>query len=252
MSERFFIIGAQRSGTTYLYHLLAEHPEIEMARPYRPEPKFFLRDEQYRRGLAYYESHYFPGKPGAWLKGEKTTSYIESAQVAQRLATHYPTAKIIILMRDPIQRAISNYWFSVKNGLESWSLEQALLADASQRQGYDPRQISTNPFDYLRRGLYISFIEVYDAFFPAEQIHGLLYEEIVGNLTQAQALYAFLGVSAEYAPVNLDRIINEGDKREDSISPAMREYLVNYYAEANGRLAARFGFDLAKWWSMCQ
>jgi hypothetical protein len=252
MSERFFIIGAQRSGTTYLYHLLAEHPEIEMARPYRPEPKFFLQDEQYQRGIAYYESHYFPGKPGAWLKGEKTTSYIESPRTAQRLARHYPTAKIVILMRDPIQRAISNYWFSVKNGLESWPLERALLADASQRQDYDPRQVSTNPFDYLRRGVYISFIEVYDALFPADQICGLLYEQLVGNLAQIQALYAFLGVSSEFVPMNLDRIINEGEQREGSVSPAMREYLVNYYAAANSRLASRFGFDLKKWWSMCQ
>jgi hypothetical protein len=252
MSNHFFVIGAQRSGTTYLYHLLAEHPEIEMAQPHVPEPKFFLQDEKYQRGIAYYEAHYFAGKAGAWLKGEKTTSYIESTKAGQRLARHYPTSKIVILMRDPIQRAISNYWFSVKNGLESLPLEQALLADVSQRQNFDQRRISTNPFDYLRRGLYISFIETYDTLFPPSQIYGLLYEQLVGNLTQVQALYAFLGVATDFAPTQLNVVINEIPRKEKSVSPATWQYLVNYYAEANNHLAARFGFDLAQWWSSCQ
>ena len=60
MTRHFFIAGAQRSGTTYLYRLLDEHPEIEMAKPERPEPKFFLLDELHARGLKFYENHFFP------------------------------------------------------------------------------------------------------------------------------------------------------------------------------------------------
>ena len=70
MTEHFFIIGAQRSGTTYLYHLLDEHPEICMARPLRPEPKFFLKNELYARGLEYYETCYFPDSLFRFLRVE--------------------------------------------------------------------------------------------------------------------------------------------------------------------------------------
>lgn len=252
MSEHFFIIGAQRCGTTYLYHLLAEHPEIDMAQPVRPEPKFFLRDDLYAQGIDYYERHYFSGKAGAWLKGEKTTSYIESVQVARRLATHFPYARIVILLRDPIQRAISNYWFSVTNGFETWPLEQALRADATQRSIIDRTAVSTNPFDYLRRGRYMDFIRPYEDYFPPEQIVAVLYEQLVDNLPQVQALYSFLGVASCFLPAGLHEEINAGEKQETLISPSLGAYLVDYYAEANGRLAARFGFELANWWSSCR
>ena len=86
MFEHFFIAGAQRSGTSYLYHILAEHPEIEMAKPLRPEPKFFHVDALFERGLDYYRHHFFEGKAGAWLRGEKSTSYMESEKAAGRAA----------------------------------------------------------------------------------------------------------------------------------------------------------------------
>jgi hypothetical protein len=84
MTEHFFIIGAQRTGTTYLYHLLAEHPEIEMAQPLKPEPKYFLIDSLFAQGLETYQTRYFSGKSGVWLRGEKSTSYIESEKAAER------------------------------------------------------------------------------------------------------------------------------------------------------------------------
>src|SRR5262245_38886620 len=75
----FIIAGAPRSGTTYLYDLLDSHPGVFMAKPKTPEPKFFLVDEEFRKGLEYYCEHYFAAGAGFAAIGEKSTNYLENA-----------------------------------------------------------------------------------------------------------------------------------------------------------------------------
>ncbi len=247
MSEQFFIVGAQRSGTTYLYHLLAEHPEIEMAQPVRPEPKYFLTDACFEERLARYRERFYPGKPGARLRGEKSTSYIESEAAAQRIARCFPDACLLFVLRDPIERALSNYRFSVSNGLETLPLAEAFRREEERRLQYDPARVSVSPFDYLRRGRYIDFIEVYERYFPREQLVILLNERLSGNAEAFRALYARLGVSPDYTPAGLQRVYNESAECSGALSADLESDLVAYYAEANARLARRFGLDLTCW-----
>ena len=85
MSNRFFcIIGAQRSGSTYLYQVLDEHPEITMARPLRPEPKFFLDVAAWKKGREHYLARHFSDASPSAILGEKSTSYYERPVVAPR------------------------------------------------------------------------------------------------------------------------------------------------------------------------
>ena len=78
----FLIGGAPRSGTTWLYALLDRHPDIHMAKPLKPEPKFFLRDDEYAKGLEYYSKKWFEGVDASKIAGEKSTDYLESADAA--------------------------------------------------------------------------------------------------------------------------------------------------------------------------
>lgn len=247
MAEHFFIAGAQRSGTTYLYRLLAQHPEIEMAEPVRPEPKFFITADLYAQGQAFYENGWFGHKPQAWLRGEKTTSYMESPLAAKRIATWYPHATIIFLLRDPIERAVSNYWFSVNNGLENLKIEDAFHCERDRWQDYDRTRLSTSPFAYLRRGRYIDYLEAYEPYFPEHQIHALLYEQLVGNLAAVQHLYRSLGVAGDWTPEGLDQVVNESEKGDAALPAELKATLAEYYAGPNERLAARFGLDLSCW-----
>ncbi|MCX6031664.1 MAG: sulfotransferase [Chloroflexi bacterium] len=247
MYDHFFIAGAQRSGTTYLHHVLAEHPEIEMAQPVRPEPKFFLNDALFGRGLAYYHDRFFSGKPGAWLRGEKGTTYMESAKVAERISQWFPDARIVFIVRDPIERAISNYWFSVNNGLEQAPLEEAFRHEEERWQQYDHARVSTSPYAYLRRGRYVDFIQVYERYFRPDQLLVTLYEQLMENADAIGALHAALGVSAGFVPPSLHRVVNESEKLDATLSPDLEASLVAYYAESNGRLAARFALDLSCW-----
>src|SRR5206468_3542937 len=128
MPDQFVIIGAQRCGTTYLTQLLDEHPEIEMAKPLRPEPKFFLDYEQFARGAEYYDARYF-SDAAARVRGEKSTSYIEHDVAVRRIVALFPEATIVAVVRDPVARAVSNHRFSTAEGAESRPLVDALRAD---------------------------------------------------------------------------------------------------------------------------
>jgi hypothetical protein len=125
----FIIAGAPRSGTTWLYHLLDRHPDVYMAKPVAPEPKFFLVDELYARGIEYYSRQWFADAPAGKLAGEKSTNYLESPAAAERIAAHLPRVKLVFILREPAARAYSNYCWSRMNGLEDKSFADALAAE---------------------------------------------------------------------------------------------------------------------------
>jgi len=247
MFEHFFIVGAQRSGTSYLYQLLAEHPEIEMAKPLRPEPKFILNNALFDRGLEYYEDHFFGGKGRAWLRGEKSTSYIESEKAAYRLARCFPTSKILFVLRDPVERAISNYWFSVNNGWETLPISEAFLREEKRRLEFDRKSVSASPYAYLKRGRYIEYISMYERYFPGESIKVLLFERLIGSLDLVRDLYVFLGAASDFIPLALHKIVNKGDRPDIPLRPELERYLIDYFAEFNTLLSEHLGLDLAEW-----
>jgi hypothetical protein len=249
VSDHFFIVGAQRSGTTYLYHLLSEHPSINMATPVWPEPKFFLIDTQYERGLDYYQRHFFAEKQGAWLYGEKSTSYNESEKAATRISHAYPDARIVFLLRDPVERAISNYYFSVANDFETLSMAEAFKAEASRWQDFDENQVSASPYAYIRRGLYLDYITLYGRFFPEDHIAVLLFEQLVHTIGPLRNLYAFLGVDNDFTPSAYGRIFNTSDRTAPEPTADVRRYLAASFEEHNRRLASYTGLDLARWWN---
>jgi hypothetical protein len=245
-AKHFFIVGAQRSGTTHLCHLLAAHPEIEMATPFRPEPKFFLLDDLFARGLAYYEDTFFGRKPGARLRGEKTVSYMESDRAARRLAESFPEARIVFLLRDPIERAISHYWFSVENGVETLGMDEAFERENGENEERWHR-LSMSPFSYLRRGCYVDDIARYEALFGGERLRILLYEELVRDRRVFRGLCAWLGVSGDVAPEAPPRDPNLRDTHDTVLSPDLQKKLRDRFAQPTEALARRYGVDVTGW-----
>lgn len=246
--EHFFIVGAQRSGTTYLYNLCAEHPQIEMAKPEKPEPKFFMIDSEFDLGLDHYKRIYFKGKTGALIFGEKSTSYIEVEKAAERISRSFPSARIVFTLRDPVERAISNYWFSVKNGFETLPISDAFLVEEKRRQHYDASKVSVSPYAYLKRGCYIEYIEIYERYFPAYQIHIMIYEQMINSDQPLHDLYSFLGVETTFRPSVLNRVINANDdKPATKLDPTLEKYLREYFAEPTSCLEKRLGRPLTEW-----
>jgi hypothetical protein len=240
--DHFVIAGAQRCGTTYLYRLLEEHPEIEMAKPLRPEPKFFLDDSKFSLGLGYYDSQFF-SDTNARVRGEKSTSYIESDLALQRISATMPAAPIVVVVRDPVRRAISNFRFSVQNGVEDLPMAEALRAATGQRE-WDPEVFSVSPFDYLARGRYADYLERAVDSVGRDRIHVLVFEELVSDTEVIARLYASLGVDAAFRPSAFHTAVNSSDAGDEPVDPAIRDWLCDYFREPNQRLEAFLGRQL--------
>lgn len=243
----FVIVGAQRCGTTYLYRLLEDHAAIEMAKPLRPEPKFFLEPDAVTRGLETYHATYFGHRPNARVHGEKGTSYIESEEAARRIVEVLPAPKIVMLFRDPIARAVSNYRFSVDNGLEALPLAEALTEEAEARP-YDRSRISASPFGYLRRGLYIEYLEMYLKYVPRDKVFIGVFEELVRDGNTFESLCAFLGIGSSRRQLRT-RPVNASEGEEPELSEADIIRLRTYYLPTVDRLERFLGRRINAWMS---
>lgn len=243
MVEHFVIAGAQRSATSWLARMLALHPDIAMARPMRPEPKYFLRPgpddaDAYRR-------EFFAGTDAVVL-GEKSTSYIEHPDSAERIAACLPGARVLFMLRDPVERAISNWRFSVANGLEPLGLEEALDAEAGRLAQGAQAGMSVSPHAYIARGRYIDFLPAWRKNFPGDRMQLLVTEDTAGNEAAVRRVMAWLGVDPGVPLPDASEPVNSSDPAEAVPGP-VRERLRDAFAASNRDLADAHGVDIGRW-----
>ncbi len=131
----FLIIGAAKAGTTSLYDLLKQHPQIYLS--FVKEPMFFSHDDNYRRGPEWYARAFFSGAQGCLERGEASPHYLYwSEKVAPRIKMVYGQmpVKYIVILRDPVERAYSWYWNMVKEGMEDLPFETAVDLEEERLQ----------------------------------------------------------------------------------------------------------------------
>ena len=192
----FIIAGAPRSGTTWLYELLDRHPEIYMAKPVRPEPKFFLVDELYARGIQHYFETWFQGADAYAAAGEKSTNYLESAAAAERIHRDLPSVKLIFILREPAHRAYSNWLWSRMNGMEAEDFDAALAKEDERGRTLPEKLRYARPHAYFSRGLYAAMLRPYFDRFPREQILCVKFDAIIDTPgALAETVHRFVGVT---------------------------------------------------------
>ena len=243
----FLIAGAPRSGTTWLYYLLDRHPDVYMAKPVRPEPKFFLVDELYERGFQHYVDTWFDGSTAYAAAGEKSTNYLESAAAAERIHRHLPDVKLVFILRDPAQRAYSNWAWSRMNRMETLDFETALEQEEERERTLPPPLRYARPHAYFSRGLYASMLRRYLELFRREQILCLKFEDIIlkpGDL--ACRLHRFLEV-APRPDDTLDLDVVNPSEAGDAMSDDLRRRLRRRYAPATRELVALLGREFEDW-----
>ncbi len=247
MSRHFFIAGAQRSGTTYLHTILSEHPEIELNQPWWPEPKFFLHEDAPSRLDEYLKKYYF--RNDATLHGEKSVCYMEHTEVIERIARSFPDARIIFILRDPVDRAISNYWYSLGNKLEDATIEQALMDESFSERPYDSAKIiGCPPYYYLRRGKYAGYLDNYLKYFDRSQIKILISEEFFNNQAKISELFEFLGIDPNFTPPSMAKKVNSYLPTDrDMNGTEVEKFLTSYYADSVADLAARYAVNIDQW-----
>lgn len=250
----FIIIGAQRCGTTSLYNYLVASSNVLPA--FRKEVHFF--DKRFDRGLLLYRA-YFPSRlaelriaraqQNRHVVGEATPYYLFHPHAARRVWHTLPRVKLIILVRDPIDRALSHYHYEVRQGIETLSFQDAIdqeeqrLSGEVERMLADERYVSFNHqhFSYLSRGIYVAQIRQWMALFPREQLLVLNSQELFTRTeTVIRQVADFLGV--DYCECRDAKKYNEAQYPD--MEPSLRERLESYFAPHNQALQALVGIDL--------
>ena len=182
----FLIIGVQKGGTTSLYRYLLQHPQVVPA--VRKEVHFF--DLHYDRGLEWYRAQ-FPAspQPHGCLVGEASPYYIFHPLVAHRVYQTLPDAKIIVLLRDPVDRVLSHYFHEVRWGFETLGLEAALACEVERLAGEAERMLDDGSYQsfnyqhysYLKRSCYVEQLMVWRSLFPASQLLVLCSEMLYSD-----------------------------------------------------------------------
>lgn len=219
-----------------------------MAKPVTPEPKFFLVDHLYAKGLAFYSDTWFAKVDRSLLAGEKSTDYLESAVAAERIVRDLPEVKLVFILREPVDRAYSNYLWTKMNGIETEDFATALALEEERERTLPERWRFARPFSYFSRGLYADLLEPYIQQVPRERLLILKFEEIIAAPEAlATELQRFLGVAERPADARDLGVINPSEKELPLPSNDVTRALAERYAEPNRRLATLLGPGFALW-----
>ena len=201
MKVDFFIVGAPKAGTTSLYHYLTEHPEVEMSR--EKEPDYFSDEAIQKQGLYYgnnridtEEKYYslFNVESKNVIFGEASVSYLFYKSVAGDIKKYNANAKIIIILRNPIDRAFSHYLMDYRLGLVSDSFEDIIIKKSRDKNAHLFYQ------QYIKVGEYATQLKRYFDIFDKENILLVDYEDFKSDVTgTVNSVYSFLNVSTEFS-----------------------------------------------------
>ena len=224
MRPDFVVIGGMKCGTTALWHYLRMHPEIYLPLG-RKNLYFFIEQDNWGKGIDWYESYFHPDSGNIKAIGEISTEYAKYpsfAGVAPKMASIVPDAKLIYLVRHPIKRIISQYIHMVNAGKELRDINKAL------------ENTIDNPYiEYSRYWLQLS---QYLEYYPKENIFLLTSEELRGQPAETLGkLFEFIGVDSGFEPEEEVNIHTRSEKKQWNLagrlikrSPALFNYY-NYY-----------------------
>lgn len=230
----FLIVGAQKSGTTALLYNLALHPEIFMARdPLYTELKFFSWEKRWKRGVIWYMGHF---TRNSCLQGEKDPEYLFLQKCHSRMHTVVPKAKLIILLRNPVDRAYSQ-----------WNHYNEVYETRSKNWGWIKTDFETaliKQKEIIKRGEYINQIIHLLKFFPKEQIYIGIAERLKANPSyELSKIFSFLEVPS----ISLEVLNIHTRKYAYPMKEETREKLHDHFQPFNQRLFALLGHSIPEW-----
>ncbi len=211
----FLVIGAQKSGTTSLFKYLQHHPELYL--PPQKEVNFFVNANKFPRGIEWYIQTYFSGADEDKLWGEVCPAYMGYSAAPAHIHAVCPNAKLVAILRNPIDRAYSHYRMVVRRGTESRPFRRVIEERLSSHVEVPQTKVVSaddSPF-LLEFSLYGKSLERYLRYFEREQLLVLFQEDLAAHPEKLlKELFSFLGVDHTYRPANLGRKYHMGgDKR---------------------------------------
>lgn len=256
MLPDFLICGAQRCGTTSLARALARHPDV-IAPLFHKGVHYFDTATHYARGLDWYRGH-FPvravadrrSRRGRAVTGEASPYYVFHPLAPERIARDVPTARLVVLLRDPVERAFSAHKQETARGFETESLDRALALEDERLAGEVERIVADPTYQsfhhqhhaYARRGQYADQLESLCAATGPEQVLALETDSLLSaDRTDWARLLDHLGLPS-WDPGPLPRA---NARPSAPLPPALRRRLVDRFEVADARLAALLGRELS-------
>ena len=252
----FIIIGAGRAGTTALYTYLIQHPSIITASTDNDEPVADLHFFEYMISdkISWYKSHFPRKSKNSFVTGEFTSTYMYHKNVPERIFNLIPKIKLIVILRNPIDKAYSTYNQQSHFNEVTSSFEETIKAEFA-RIDLNKNHIeytNNNPnfdnyveYNIIRHGIYFNYLEKWFKIFPKKQIFVVDSNELENFPQQTlNKVFEFLNLSPHEIP-NLAKV-NVG--KYSPMTESTRESLIEFYKPHNAKLNNLLGtnFDWNK------
>ena len=238
----FFVIGPGRTGTTSLFHYLDQHPSLTKSA--YDELGFF--DVNFHLGFYWYRS-LFPSiltkfriklKTNFFMTYDVTPSYVRRPWIARRIKKLFPNSKLIIILRNPIDKTYSHYYLSTTSG-ETRNFEEVIKKDMDDISKWNVNSKDDNYFatkvekSILARGFYVEQLLSWFELFPKNQILIISSEELASNTKNVMSeIFKFLNLP-EYEIPNTDKV---NVSKYSKMNPDTRKILINFFKPYNEQL----------------
>ncbi len=246
---QFLILGAQRSGTTRLYKWMMKHPQILPG----TEKEIHFFDRNFQNGVPWYQIH-FPTRKRMGdnrITGEATPYYLFHPHAPERIRRVLPDVKMIALLRNPVERAVSHYFREAHMGEEDRPIGEALRLEESRLQP-ELEKMKNDEFyfseihhrkSYKTRGIYVEQLKRYFDLFERRQLLVLTSEEFFSDPENAlHVIFSFLEVNAGFVP---HRVVAQNlGGRAPGVPESVYEYLQKYFEPHNEALFQLLGRNL--------
>ena len=248
----FFLAGYQKTATTWLYHCFKEHPDVFV--PGKHSINYF--DIHYQRGESWYQSFFADAERQSQV-GDVTPTYMRFHASRTRMAELNPDAKVLVTLRNPIDRAFSHYWHEKKKRKIGYRFEECLSNNADI---FD---------DWLASGFYHSHLTHLLTLIPREQMLILFYDDLIESPSDfLRQTLTFLDVEPQFKPAVLQQAVNKAwfrptyremfanfrsgrplkeSEYDRGVDPNFRKKLQELFAEQNCMLGELVGRDLSHW-----
>ncbi len=213
MQPNFLIIGPQKSGTSSVYNVLKKHPDIYM--PEKKELCFFNKDEHFSKGKEFYDAFFEQAPPNKLACGEATPEYFNYPNTPARIQHYLKSMKLIAIVRNPIERAYSQYWHHRRVLKEYRTFEE--VVDVALTDTYKPGEIG-----YFSRGTYIKYIKRCLKYFHPTQLLVLIFDDLCNNPKYFyKQIFSFLNINTTFECTEMQRTFNP--------SSILNNFLYNWF-----------------------
>ena len=245
MADRFpgFLgLGTQKGGTTSLHQLLAAHPQVFL--PGCKEVHYF--DLNHQKPLRWYTEHFSAARPEQ-ICGDITPFYLFHPDVPDRIKARLPDVKLIVLLRDPVERALSQVFHAQRKGFEPLDLVNALKAEPERLAGGSP--FSFQKHSYISRSRYLEQLDRYEQLFSPEQLCVLKSEDLFEASPHIwPTLIKYLKLPTAEAPTQIPKA-NAGSDEASKVDPRITNQLRELLLTTARGVRERYGFGWT--WDGC-